>query len=456
MAARMKEAALIAAAAGVFACSLINEFSDVVPEKDASAGGAAGSGASGGTAGTAGSGGGGAGGTGGTTGGAGGSDGGDAGPAEPGLIVTAGKATPDGGTGFTVSVLSALSPQTGAELQREVGKEYTAILYESGRALWFLLEQVKNDAGTPSSQRLCARSFDRKTNKWATVGKCLDGLPLSAPGSAAAVVLRQRVAYLAYPSNDLILVSTTDPNAMTTATEKLTAPGELMDIVGHVKSGVSVGGNISVIRKTCVGNVCDLKIEVLAVAPQGLSVVQTPVIKGTFTSTASPGWTASTDPSAPSLILALSPPPVDGGGCGTPCNAKAEAFGVPLLTSTASAEFSVPGLQRIAPPAFDPCLNTMVTGLTTDQTVHIIPFGSGASLSTVQSTQLVQRLLFEPYTRSVLSPFAQSSNAFIQAWKLSGTAAAPKLTPRGADWKPPPDLAAGPIAVAIPDSPECP
>jgi hypothetical protein len=58
---------------------------------------------------------------------------------------------------------------------------------------------------------------------------------------------------------------------------------------------------------------------------------------------------------------------------------------------------------------------------------------------------------FEPYTKTVLTPFSQGDNFALTAFTLAGTSQAPVLMQRQAPrWVPPPDLRPNFVATKVP------
>lgn len=443
------------------ACSVINSFDDVAPgNPDASTGGSGGSGGTGADGGTAGTGAGGTGGTsgsGGTTGGGGsggvggsggdGGTGGDAAVAGPGLIVVTGKVA-------STPVLSVISPVNGAELKRETGTEYAGVIYDRASKLFLLFEVQKQDGGPPQALKIVPRRFDKTSNTWDDApGTAFPGAPLSAPGSTAFVGLNHRAAYLATIPADagggqgVVVINTTNPKALTLATQPLDETSSTaVDIVGSVTS--AEGGSLAVMRQLCIpGTGCALLVGNITVNAGGISSESSVGGKGNYPQSASPGWGPGGDPTKASIAVAVPADP-DGG-----TSAQVTLYTGVTFANGGSGTFPVQGTNRIAPLAFDRCWNVAMVGETTKERIHVVSIGSG-TYSFVDKTFVVQRLLWEPHTRTVLAPFAQGGNAVIAAYRLTGTDAAPTLT-EPPTWNPPNDIQAVGIAVEI-DAPGCP
>jgi hypothetical protein len=454
-----------AAASLALACSVINAFDDVKPADDASTGIG---GSTGGTAGSGGSvtGGGGISGSGGAPTGGGGSSGsgGDGGGAagadagvQPGLIVMTGKAKNN--NVFNVPALVVLNPQTGVELSRETGTEYAGVVYDRASGLFLLFEIQKPDGGPPQALRIVPRKFDKVNKSWDDApGTALPGAPLSIPGATEFVGLQERVAYLAQVAVDgggtgkeLVVVNTSNPKALTLATAPLTQDtviGNVFDIVGSVTAS-AVGGSLAVIRQNCIAGNCALLLGNISVNAAGISNESPPAGKGNFSPpNASPGWGPVGDPNTISVAVAIPPGP-DGGTDATMLRFTGTGF-----QKSGEKTFAVTGNNRLAPLAFDRCLNVGFVGETTVERIHAVPLTPGGTVSFVDKAFAVQRLIWEPHTRTVLAPFAQSSNTALAAYRLGGTNVAPTLT-AATPWSPPTDFQPAGIAVEI-DSPSCP
>jgi hypothetical protein len=443
------------------ACSLINSFDDVAPANgDASVGGSGGV-SSGGTAGSGGGVGGGSGGVagngatggaggGGGTAGAGGS-GGDASVAGPGLIVVTGKAK--NGAVFNTPVLSVISPVDGTELKRETGTDYAGVIYDRASKLFLLFEVQKPDGGPAQALKIVPRRFDKTTNEWDDApGTALPGAPLAIPGSTSFVGLNHRAAYLANLPADagggqqIVVINTTDPKSMSLGFLPLDQTAStVVDIVGSVTS--AEGGSLAVMRQNCISGLCALLVGNVNVGSGGISPESPLGGKGNFPQSASPGWGPGGDPTKASVAVAIPADP-DGG-----TTAQATLYTGVNFQNGGSGTFPVDGTNRIAPLAFDRCWNVAMVGETTKERIHVVSIGSG-TYSFVDKTFVVQRLLWEPHTRTVLAPFAQGGNAALAAYRLGGSDAAPTLAPPST-WNPPSDIQAAVIAVEV-DAPSCP
>jgi hypothetical protein len=445
------------------ACSLINSFDDVAPANgDASvtggSGGSGGTAAGGGTAGTGAAGAGGVSGSGGTVGGGGASGGGgtagaggDASVGDPGLIVVTGKAK--NGAVFNVPVLSVISPTTGAELKRETGTEYAGVIYDRASKLFLLFEVQKQDGGPPQALKIVPRKFDKTKNDWDNApGSALSGAPLAVPGSTSFVGLNHRAAYLATVSADagggqqVVVINTTDPKNMTLDFQVLDqSASTVVDIVGSVTS--AEGGSLAVMRQNCISGLCALLVGNVNVGTGGIAPESFVGGKGNFLQSSSPGWGPGGDPTKASVAVAL-PADADGG-----TTAEVTLYTGVNFQNGGKNTFPVNGTNRIAPLAFDRCWNVAMVGETTKERIHAVSVGTG-TYSFVDKTFVVQRLIWEPHTRTVLAPFAQGGNAALAAYRLNGSAAAPTLA-APPTWNPPNDIQAAVIAVEI-DAPGCP
>jgi hypothetical protein len=95
--------------------------------------------------------------------------------------------------------------------------------------------------------------------------------------------------------------------------------------------------------------------------------------------------------------------------------------------------------------------------------VYAIPLSSGVSpvpgAYTVESTNTVTGVVFEPYTSTVVATADVGSDNFILGLQLGGTSTAPTLTNRGAppvSWSPPMDLVPTWVSVRQPSTFQCP
>jgi hypothetical protein len=104
--------------------------------------------------------------------------------------------------------------------------------------------------------------------------------------------------------------------------------------------------------------------------------------------------------------------------------------------------------------SYDPCSGIAFTSELVakagNTTVYAVPDGAG-TVGVVQPPQAAQGVFFEPYTRTLLTPFSSGNNYDMLAYGVTGTATSPKLTKRaGAFWAPPGDLNPNLVAVATP------
>jgi hypothetical protein len=93
------------------------------------------------------------------------------------------------------------------------------------------------------------------------------------------------------------------------------------------------------------------------------------------------------------------------------------------------------------------------------KSVFVIPISDGGTPTEEPLGHTGGRVLYEPFTKTVISTFEDNSNPVIDAWTLNGTDVLPTLKRRArtgaSQWAPPTDLNPGVIAVKTPASPPC-
>jgi hypothetical protein len=243
-----------------------------------------------------------------------------------------------------------------------------------------------------------------------------------------------------------VVINTTDPKNMTLDFQVLDqSASTVVDIVGSVTS--AEGGSLAVMRQNCISGLCALLVGNVNVGTGGIAPESFVGGKGNFLQSSSPGWGPGGDPTKASVAVAL-PADADGG-----TTAEVTLYTGVNFQNGGKNTFPVNGTNRIAPLAFDRCWNVAMVGETTKERIHAVSVGTG-TYSFVDKTFVVQRLIWEPHTRTVLAPFAQGGNAALAAYRLNGSAAAPTLA-APPTWNPPNDIQAAVIAVEI-DAPGCP
>jgi hypothetical protein len=369
-----------------------------------------------------------------------GGEGGGANPiAPPGLIVVSGKDT----DGANAPVLSVLSPQTGKELNRE-SVTATMFAHDGPRDLWYV-STIKEGVA-----RLIMRTFDRSDNTWTNLGEPLT-IPVNADTSANGwVALRQRFAYLS-SGTELVVIDSTDPAALSVQT-KLTLAAPANGLVGSF--GNNLGGVVSIVRINtgCIaGDKCDVTLARVLVKPTGTLVEDAPVIVGTIPN---PGGRAAWGVNlADGTDVMIIPAPAGTQATLTQLNPGTHA---PVAGTTRTFAFNSTQPRGFS---YDPCSGIAFTAelvaKTGNTTVYAVPDGAG-TVGVAQPPQAAQGVFFEPYTRTLLTPFSSGNNYDMLAYAVTGTATSPKLTKRaGGLWGPPGDLNPNLVAVATPYPAQC-
>jgi hypothetical protein len=129
------------------------------------------------------------------------------------------------------------------------------------------------------------------------------------------------------------------------------------------------------------------------------------------------------------------------------------------FSELSSLAINVPG-KRIPSVAFDPCRELVLATEGIDaRALFALPTSAGGTPAKEALAHSGGRVLYEPYTRTVISTFEDASNPSIDAWTLNGTGLLPTFKRRartGANqWAPPTDLNPGVIAVKTPAGAPC-
>jgi hypothetical protein len=460
-------AAVIAAATVAFGCSVINAFDDVVPATDASTGGGGGGsgGASGGSGGDSGSGG--TGGGGGSTGGSSGTDGGE--PPPDGLIVLS--ARTQRSPGLFDHHLYILDPWTGKELlHEELTQPITAIGYDALRDRWFIFSRATTGiAVDPGVLRTV--KFDKATKTFTEESEAT--VP-AADGQGLLGVLNARILYrsVTAPNNPGFTLLDTNDSANVKVLGQAQTPLPAEGAIGAIvrANSASAGGSMNLVQQltTCqpdpnwdpdagpAPSLCPIKLltaridagrtdPVLEAASSALGSV--PSVGGTV------AWT--TDGTNDILIF----PPKDHT---TDANGKVaffSPFGQHAEIPSSAIPFAAGG-PRISSADFDPCREIILaTELLTRRAIFAIPTKAGGTPVAENLATSAQRVVYEPYTKSVIRPFDDASNPEISAYLLEGTDLAPSFAKRSAGgtmpWEPPTGILPGAVVVKKPATPVC-
>lgn len=476
-------------------CSLINKFDDVKQSPaTGGTGGAAGSGGTagsgGGTGGTAGidgsagtagsagvsgaAGTGGTSGTGGTAGGSGsggtaGAAGSDAGPTKQGLIVMAADTT----ASPPQHELDVLDPWTGKRIGQAEQTHALAVAYDAQRDLWYVFKEGTTPVDPAT---LSMRTFDRGTGKWTELGSGVVPAPYS---QSMLAVLKDRVLYLSVfkPTSGplqygLSILDTSKPASISVLgaspgqTALPVAFSDARALIGRPNSAAA-GGNATLVSEPSQNcsvdagtSVCPIHVETVTVTPSGTA----PSYEngggkdvGMIPKSGSGiGVAADTSPSSSSDVLAL--PPLD-----YPSNPNSAGSVLVLNSSnhniTATIPFAVQGI-RINDAAFDPCRKLAMTGeLVTDQSIFVVPTKPGGTVLKQSAGTSVQRLVYEPYTKSLIQLFDDSANPQINAYIVGGTDLIPTLEQRSPGsalpWTPPAGVTPKIVVAEQPSIPNC-
>lgn len=436
-----------------YGCSVINSFDDLVEaQPDAGAGGSSGSSGSGGMAG--------AGGTGGTSG-SGGSSGagsmaGGGGAVQDGVIVIA-----DGTNDLVV-----LSPWTGGELARET-MDVAAIGYEEERDVWFIFERG-SAALDPAT--LHVRQWSLQDEQWS------EQAPVQVPAVFAQgtlATLNRRIYYKSTvvptgggpPSNGVTLLDTGDLSAVRVLgnDQEALPNGDFIGLIPKPNPGSSAGGTINLVQKGACNatgdggpNVCDIGLlNVTITSDPNPQYKTTNKVGAVPESGGNAAWTFDRINESDVMIF---PPPDP-----SAMNPEGSLRRFNPFTNAPQGDpipFSVAG-PRINDADFDACTQTALAtelGATPQQTptIFAIPLQSGGTVAQQSLSTPAQRVVFEPFTRTVIRPL-DGGNPEISAFVLGGTETEPTFNRRLANdqtlpWDPPP---VEPKIVVVKSTPAC-
>ncbi len=380
---------------------------------------------------------------------------------ERGVIVVGGEVEVDAGLQF---VLTALDPQTGAELlNAREPMLVSAVSYDPAQDLWYVFES--GGAGVyplPTDPFfLHTRQLDPVSGTWTEMQKVQ--IPTGVSYLTTAV-LRNRIAYLAYGASAdgwdaggptdagapyaLVILDTTNASSVAVASivPLATAP---TSIVG-TPDGPGFSGGLATLGATVAG---------AAQLTPVLVSTGLPAVMGALTGlpTSSSGFgevTVDNSSGSGSLqILAVTTKP--------PTLSLYSTTGG-VFTPTAAGTFGFAD-TNVRPPAFSECFQmAFVVGANADTLVHAIalpPSGSQAGPDggpllpsfTQDTHHSGQAVYFEPFTNTVLAPFSQGDNFVLSAFTFDGTSSAPHLSVRqGSVWQPPASLRPNFVATRVP------
>jgi|GEM_PF-2796439 len=409
---------LLLATVGGAGCSVVNSFSEVEASSPEESGGSGGDSGSGGAEmGGASSGGSG---TGGTVDGSGGGDGtGGSVAADPGLVVAIETAD------FPNDILFALSPQDGSELARDTA-DYDTAAYEPRRGVWFFVRDKK----------LAAARFDRETNEWDFLTR--DGPEITGltPFTELFFAFNERVALKL--GTKLQIFDTSDLADLKFAEEVDYPAGTPW---GAAAASKSVGGNVVILNKNCPAGVpltCPIELTSIAVTRDVVQVGGTVVVDPDFAhgESGSAAGRVRYDIGTEQVVVLVPDPSALGSQVGK--IAQATLYTPDSLVVGQSFNFQQPGNQ-ISTLDIDPChsvvhamspISQNLSGFPLDDSVGVIPMFEPVGING-------RRVVYEPYTRSLILVEDEAADFGLDAYSLTGTQAVPDVRKRITDWSPP-------------------
>lgn len=428
--------AILAASAGA-ACTLINAFDSVKPEVDASVPETGGEDAQVEAA----------------------AEAGDAGPAK-GVIVVGGVVETDGGH---VAVLTAISPETGAELPKAREKLLVAAVHYDGlRDYWYVFESSgATHFPTPSdSVFLHVRKLDTHTGAWEEVQSIK--VPTLVANTHVAV-LRDRLVYVAYRTQadgqvgkDLVVINTATPSQPTVENSTPLA-GDPIGVIG-TRATATAGGHLTLLFDAAAGTtpeagICKgagpcLETQLVTIGTEGVPSLGPLLERGVYTGSPAFGSFGASTGSPTDYVGFVAAPP--NGVLQAYSANTAAAIGSPITFSTND--------PYLRPIAFADCLGqALLIGTNTETAVTSLPVASAGLGDRGIMQHSGQSVHFEPFTSTVLAPFTQGEGYELTAFKLGGAASAPKLTLRQSpDWMPPAGLRPEIVSTRIPIPFTCP
>jgi hypothetical protein len=384
----------------------------------------------------------------------------DAGPLEDvrdagqrGVIVIGGQvATIEGGQR---KVLTALAPEDGRELPlaRET-MNVTSAHYDGLRDLWYVFESGgEGFFPTPTDPVfLHVRRLDTQSGEWTELQR------LQVPPTvsfATTAVIRERLGYVAYRVDDgatgfdFVTLDTSTPSAVKILdTHPLDVPP--IGAIG-TRSATGVGGVINLLHDgACDGSTCVelLHVTVPSNAPPTFSSRE--AVAGFV---GSPGYGSYLNGGPSDLVVTRAST-----GLTTATIAMYSPQLFPPQQVAPTMTFGILG-PYIKPLAFAECQQqALIVETNQDLALYAIPLAAGGGqLDRISTQHSGQGVYFEPFTSTVLTPFSQGTNFALTAFKLEGTAAAPKLVPRVTPaWAPPSELRPNVLATRVPLPIVCP
>lgn len=383
----------------------------------------------------------------------------DAAPWPPkGVIVLGASAEKDAGEPFHF-VLTALDPATGAELPKAREKlTVSSIQYDGARDLWYVFEAGGADFFPSPTDPffLHVRRLDTYSGAWTEVQK------LALPPAVAFThfaVLSNRLVYLAYAvadgsySTQLVTLDTSNPAAVSVVDMQ----PALQPISGMLGSpaGALTGGTLTLLGSAPGdgGTFASLtRIRVPNNGPPQIDPNPPNPVAGKRTGSGIGYVSAFVNGTRTSLLVT-------------------RPFGPPTVPATLTTYDPVSGAElgsftfpfldgALKPAAFSICDQVaFVVGTNTDTKLYAVPVGQmGQGVSSLATGHSGQGVYFEPYTRTILTPFSQGDGYTLTAFALSRSdAGAFVLSSRTSpEWAPPADIRPLIVASRRPDDFRCP
>jgi hypothetical protein len=381
-------------------------------------------------------------------------------------------------TGTANYVLSVLDPVTGNEKSR-TPLSVLGIAYEGARDLWFIFD-TGTSSGFPTTGTspvlLHVRTLDtRPGGTWAWTE--LATLTVPQPLSGQYVVpLVDRLVYISTVAVDgpqgsqLTSIDTTGldmpvpdggpPPAITSAPLSFNPVG----LVG-TPPNAGVGGNVAILQNTSMtadASTGEFQFVSASIGLNGIAMGGAVPLGPAPNQQVLAGFGTAVGSSGYSALFAV---PFLESDAGITCSLQQWTLNPPATvgeqTFTASGSrydpiafsFCPPGVAFIAEGVVSPSVSNII---------YALPLGSSnpPGTYTVQSTNTVTGVVFEPYTNTVVATADVGSDNFILGLRLGGgMGAPPTLTDRGVlpiSWSPPTDLVPTWVSVRQPSTFQCP
>jgi hypothetical protein len=395
-----------------------------------------------------------------------------------GVIVIGGAAVREGGEDL---VLTALDPSTGSELLHAREKMVvSAVQYDGERDLWYIFESGGEGIFPLPTDTFYVhtRKLDPYTGVWTELSKAQ--IPPGLSFATTTASLKERVAYVAYGEWDAGALDAGVPAAYSLVTLNTTDPANVfvdsvfplwgappVSVVGLRLQNGSVGGSALLASTVRVGTTSYTQLTPVDVSTN-MPNARVPLV-GTAPAGILNGYVPITDPKTTNVMYALT---VTRSGAGTP-PATVSVFD-PLQSGLIDIGVFPFGDGNVKNPAFSSCEQlAFVVGTNSDLNVYAVSLAALESPDQLDSDggeagppaltytsaptgHSGQGVYYEPYTKTVITPFSQSTNFALTAFSLGGSPTSPTLVQRQAPrWVPPPDVRPNFVGTAIPYPPNC-